>query len=298
MRTARSLLLLGLVALGATATSAHAQVKHEYNYRQVQGQLATRPLYPAARADSVHRAGFNGRLWIGRPIVGGLPETYPLGWGDPGPGAYGAGEYDFSSVHARVGQTIASFSPWEYVKGRGLRSLEMSRQKWLDERGYTGGVRTFVNDLHVDKYLESQGVRLSHAETAEPEPVVSKRSAPEPRATIHMPDDQPRFKSRMQVQRTEPAPAAVTSERPEALVKLARAHEMLQFSWPPTASVVVRAKSEVTVTAGVSAVIRPAAEVAAAKEKAKQIALARVADAQPQRRANIVVVRRVTDAGK
>jgi|GEM_PF-851114 len=220
--TSRSVIAISstvAAALASFAGSASAQVSREYNYLNEQGQLSSRPLYPAARADSVRRPGFNGRLWISRPIIGGINEQYPLGWGDPGPAAYGADEYSSATVHARIGQVDVTLSPWENVQGQGNASLAMSRNRWLSERGYTGGVRTFVNDLFVHYYFSS-GDRVASAESA------NKAQTGEslPRATMHLPLDQPRFRSRMQV-----------NAGADAIVTLAGSDSELRVSWPEAA---------------------------------------------------------------
>lgn len=147
--------------------------------------LATRRPYPAARADDVNRPGFNGRLWIGRPIIGGMAPSYPLGWADPGPAAYGASEYDFPLTYVKVGTEVVGITPWEAINEGGLSDLERGRNQWLAEQGYVGGVRTFINDAVL------MGTALQ----------VSKEI--QPRATFEWPIDQPRFRHRQQVQHNE-----------------------------------------------------------------------------------------------
>ena len=142
--------------------------------------IATPRAYPLGRVDDVRRPGFNGRLWVGRPIVGPETNDWPLGWADPGPSAYGASEMNFSVAHILVGQVSAPISPWEAVPGIGMSHIESARQEWLKENGYTGGVRTFMNDAFVNKE--------HHA-----------RADIQPRATIQVAPDVTRFKSRMQV---------------------------------------------------------------------------------------------------
>lgn len=237
MRTLRSLVAVSAsftAALASFAGAASAQVRHEYNYHNVQGQLSTRPLYPVGRADSVRRPGFNGRLWISRPIIGGMAEDYPLAWGDPGPAAYGADEYDGSTVHATIGQTDVAFSPWEHVQGRGNKSLAMSRNKWLRDHGCTGGVRTFVNDL-FSHYYTTSGQRVSMAQAEAQDPPQQEQGGVQPRATIHIPLDQPRFRSRMQV-----------NTGSTAIVKFANADNTLRVSWPDAAPAELRARSVLT----------------------------------------------------
>jgi hypothetical protein len=141
--------------------------------------LATPRPYAPNRVDDVSRPGFNGREWIGRPNIGPRTTQWPLDWSDPGPAAYGAGEYDDPTVYALVGQTVVTFSPWEAFEGIGLSHLESARQDWLKEQGYTGGVRTFRNEAY-------SGTRVAASKI-------------EPRATIQLGPEITKFKSRMQV---------------------------------------------------------------------------------------------------
>lgn len=215
--------LMGLCALCAVAGAAQAQVGEYYPLNQgAPGQLATRPPYPYGRADDVRRPGFNGRLWISRPIIGGVETTYPSGWDDPGPSAYGAMDDDGSQAFVRVGSVAVPVSPWETVRGTGLKNLESGRQAWLAERGYTGGVRTFMNDLYL--YTASMTVEGEKSASA-----AGKAPAGEiqPRATIHVPLDQPRFKARMQVRSTHASGAAA--------IALLGDGAPLTISWPQTA---------------------------------------------------------------
>jgi hypothetical protein len=156
------------------------------------GRLVASPRpYPAGRVDDVHRPGFS-RVWIGRTARsregdGGSPRS-PLDWRSPGPAAYGAAEDDASVAYIRVGHNIVAISPWER---QSFSRLEEGRRQWLDEHGYTGGVRTFVSDESI-RLVRSEGMR---------EPLASKpaRAEPEPRLIIELPEDMPRQKSRLRV---------------------------------------------------------------------------------------------------
>jgi len=162
--------------------------------------VATPRPYPAGRADDVHRPGFNGRVWIGRTArsrEGAAPE-YALDWRRPGPAAYGAAEDDSSTAYIRIGHNIVGISPWET---QSFSRLEEGRRQWLDERGFTGGVRTFVSDAALRQAGSGEGVDAS--------PVAVRPAAtdPEPLIIIELPEDQPRQKSRMRVDAGEtPAP--------------------------------------------------------------------------------------------
>lgn len=209
----------GLVLGGALlAGGVEAQVQVEKQVMSAdQGRLASCAPYPYGRADDVHRPGYNGMLWIGRPIIGGLNTGYPLDWNAPGPDAYGASEYDDQTVHALFGCQSVPLSPWEYVEGSGLHALEQARQKWLRERGYVGGVRTFVNDL----YLYRDEVAAT---------------APQARATIELPADQPRFKSRMQVNASDTVTSVCVAPEFKDLTNA-------RISWPHNAPAAARDRS-------------------------------------------------------
>ncbi len=157
--------------------------------RQLPGRpLATDALYPAGMADDVRRPGFNGRVWVSRPIIGSMQQgPYPAGGDSPGPEAYGAYDNQDAEVWAQVGLQTVGLNPWESIDAEGLKRLEHARNFWLQERGYTGGVRTFVNDLYLWKQ-------------AGPEPEQEHASAvPTPRATITLPADMPRQRRRIRV---------------------------------------------------------------------------------------------------
>lgn len=209
--------LVGIVALCAIAGSAKAQVGVQYTLQDgAPGQLATLPLYPPGMADDVRRPGFNGRLWISRPIIGGVDTGYPTAWRDPGPASYGAPDDVNPTVYARIGNTAATIPAFEYVQGSGLKCLESARSAWLAEHGFTGGVRTFVNDLYL---YAPQGVETAQASSAGHEI--------QPRATIHTAPDQPRFKARMQVRNSRASGAAA--------IALLGDGAPLNISWPQSA---------------------------------------------------------------
>lgn len=187
------MLEIALAALvSAAVTGPGPTLGTSYQPRMIGGrQLASMPPYPAGRADDVRRPGFNGRLWIGRPIIGGRDNEYPLGWGSPGPAAYGASETDFREAYARVNTMVVAVSPWVSIPVGGLGDLEAARNEWLKEQGYVGGVRTFINDAYLPREL-TQGE------------APGARRAITPRATIQVPADMPSFRSRQQVMQLRP----------------------------------------------------------------------------------------------
>jgi hypothetical protein len=197
--------------------------------------------------DDVNRPGFNGRLFITRPVIGGMQGPWAVAEGEPGASYYGAFDNQDAMLFARVGHTTIGISPWQRLDLEGLRHIERARAFWLQERGYTGGVRTFVNDAVIWK----------HAETPAPAPQAdagdakAKPAAPakiEPRATIRVPEDVPRVKHRIRVQGVDPgvtraaAPVRVSlpMSAPADLVARATAYENAAGAAP--ARVAVRAE--------------------------------------------------------
>jgi hypothetical protein len=141
--------------------------------------------------------GFNGRLWVGRPVMGFMQQgPYSQDWGSPGPEAYGAFGSEDATVYARVGHLAVGINPWEGINQDGLKRLEAARNFWLQEQGYTGGVRTFVNDLYVWKKAVPEQAR-THAS-----------AVPTPRATITLPADMPRQRRRIRVDAGSPGTVA------------------------------------------------------------------------------------------
>ncbi len=189
-------MLIEAIAIAAAVTAGPMQKANTFSGER---SLATVRPYPQHRADDVRRPGFNGRAWQGRPIIGGVHTGYPVGWPDPGPEAYGAIGHEQARVYVVVGHQVISISPWVKLEGRANIPLEHARQEWLKERGYVGGVRTFVNDAYVvgehdhdDDHVEGGRDHASN----EGKPNGGKI---EPRGVIELAPDVPRFKSRMQV---------------------------------------------------------------------------------------------------
>ncbi len=154
----------------------------------------------------------NGRLWVGRPIIGGLdnPVRDKRQDGAASYGAYGEGE---STIVVNVDGLFhfesarqAEIRPFESVTDRRdvgnpysnafssarkklAARIESARQDWLKDNNYAGGVRTFVNDTTLLK------------------PARTSDAAPAPRAVIELSPDMPRFRSRQRVQGTPPVVA-------------------------------------------------------------------------------------------
>lgn len=162
--------------------------------------------YPKALVDDVNRPGFNGRIYLRRPVIGGV-DAWAVESGNPGADYFGA----YGSENLAVGLVIdplepfSAFdygivSPWQIANDRSYRKnpttnafnraydkaadrLEAQRQVWLRENGMTGGVRTHVNDATL------------YAPTRREE-----ASLPTPRATIQIPDGEPRLKRNLRVE--------------------------------------------------------------------------------------------------
>src|SRR4029434_6191800 len=76
--------------------------------------IATMAAYPPGMADDVRRPGFNGRLWVSRPIMGSMQQgPYPTDWGSPGPEAYGAFDNQDAEVWVRVNHQVVGISAWQ-----------------------------------------------------------------------------------------------------------------------------------------------------------------------------------------
>lgn len=198
--------------VAAVVLASCATVPHDHSTRD-QRPIATRAPYPEARADSVHRPGFNGRLWLTTPIIGGT-EAYATDSGNPGAEAYGAAGNEHATVYARVGHVVVGISPWHRIDTGGLKRLESARNFWLKERGYTGGVRTFVNDAYLPR------AEADASTTADEAVAAKKPGLPEPRATIKLPADIPRNPGRLRVDAGRvPGQAAARVSWPESAPK-------------------------------------------------------------------------------
>ncbi len=216
-----------LAASAALAGGSLGQVVEYGRVTEWDRPIATVAPYPENIVDDVRRPGFNGRLWVGRPVIGGMNGPYPLGWDSPGPEAFGAFDAQDEVVWARVGLMTISISPWEEIRPENLRQIRSAQQFWLRERGYIGGVRTHVNDLHVWKVQGKKA--MADAE----QPAAKPTGLPEPRMIIEVPADVPRIKSRIRVE----APSA-----PEAIVVLS--DQPVKVSWPMSAPAEVVARAE------------------------------------------------------
>ncbi len=129
-------------------------------------------------------AEVNGRIWI--------PDSC-CSCENPGAAYYGTHDSG-QTVYARIGHLTIGISPWQQLNDESMPLLEAARQNWLRDHGYTGGVRTFMNDA-----VEVCGEQCATAEvTAEDATPIWKREI-KPRMILPMPEDMPALRSRMQV---------------------------------------------------------------------------------------------------
>lgn len=138
------------------------------------GLLVTRPPEDQTRVYTPGASSVRGRLWVGDDVKDIASRRT---WREnPGRLAYGAADAGHDRVHVRVNNQKVSISAWQQVEGEGWANLERGRQQWLKERGYTGGVRTFV---HPQRLRDMQAGGESHVEA-------ERKGTPEPSATIQL----------------------------------------------------------------------------------------------------------------
>lgn len=211
--------------------------------------IATRAPYPASMVDDVNRPGFNGRMFVTRPVMGGMQGPWAVAEGEPGASYYGAFDQQDAMLFARVGHTTIGISPWERLDKDGLRHIERARTFWLRERGYTGGVRTFVNDAVIWRKPEPPAATPAggapHADAGETPKKPLDPSKIQPRATIQVPADMPRAKHRIRVQSVDPA--VMTAEAP------------VRVSLPPGAPAALVARAAAFESAAAPEAVRVAA---------------------------------------
>lgn len=174
--------------------------------------------------DDVHRPGFNGMNWNGHnpgPANGAAGDCYAASYGAAGQ------ENSVILIHAGPRHIVAinPFAPIPNFTADGqpmpaelVKNLESQRSRWLNDNGYTGGVRTFTNEMAKPK---------------------KDASAIKPRAIIELNPEAPRLKSRMQVLVTPRVPkvtgVATTGQAPTKAAD-AKADSATSESTKPTAS--------------------------------------------------------------
>src|SRR3954469_24036900 len=106
--------MLGMLMLSATYS-----VGQPYHMDDYARPIATPEPYPAGMADSVRRDGYNGKLYITRPIMGGY-EAAP----NPDADRYGAYMDEPHAVRARVGHLVVPIDPYTPWPKQGHKRLE------------------------------------------------------------------------------------------------------------------------------------------------------------------------------
>jgi hypothetical protein len=141
------------------------------------GALVTPPPEDATRVYTPGISENSGRLWFGSDVKDLRARR---AWRhNPGKPAFGAAGPESERAKVRVGHLVVSVSPWDRIEEEGLENLERGRQQWLAERGYTGGVRTFVNPART-RAIVQQRADTGAAACAPADAV------PQPSATIRL----------------------------------------------------------------------------------------------------------------
>lgn len=183
-------------------TSALMLGASAFNRIDVAPLLAQRPF--KVGVDDVRRPGFNGMNWNGTnpgPANGAAGDCYAASYGAAGQ------ESAVILIHAGPRHIVAlnPFAPVPTFTADGqpmppelVKNLQSQRSRWLNDNGYTGGVRTFTNEMAKPK---------------------KDASAIKPRAIIELNPEAPRLKSRMQVLVTPSVPrvnaVATTGQAPD-----------------------------------------------------------------------------------
>ncbi len=154
------------------------------------------------------RSGQSGRLWVSPTYTrDGVRNYSPAALAD-----YGA---PYEAAHDRIFVDVAhvpiAISPWANFNVDGFDRYKEAQNRWLDDHGYTGSVRTHVN--------------LVVRQSAESDEMYASVAMPTPRATIRIHDDAPRRRSRLRVMgpvSTLPATRISTPDFSEARVSISR----------------------------------------------------------------------------
>ncbi|MBK7405358.1 MAG: hypothetical protein IPJ41_12175 [Phycisphaerales bacterium] len=146
--------------------------------------LATLPPEDASRVYTPGSSDYSARLWVAEDAkdIRARRATHE----NPGKLAYGAADAGCDHVLVKVGPQVVRLSPWQQVEGEGWSNFERARSQWLAERGYTGGVRTFVNPARL-RAMQQQGADCNACTAAD------RAEQPQPSATIRLrnPDQTP-----------------------------------------------------------------------------------------------------------
>lgn len=216
-----------IVASPSQLASVNASVGYTHSRTVVLGSLSgtlffndaearRRPLFGEMSTNNPsNRRWENGRLWISTPRIGPGPTPRARNWEEPGPLAYGAPDDDTTMIYVLNGAYLVSISPWDRIDDPRLAHLEAQRNRWLYERGYVGGVRTFVNDAYIHEWTSAPMSDASPATLPPAQDTLTQRETPargaqiEPRGVLSIPPDMPRFRKRMDVRRSAPNCGAI-----------------------------------------------------------------------------------------
>lgn len=143
------------------------------------GLLATPAPEDETRVYTPGFSEYSGRLWVGDDVkdIRSRRATRE----NPGRLAYGAADAGHERVKLKVGFVVVSVSPWQKVEGEGWANFERGRQQWLAERGYTGGVRTFVHPARLRAMQAQEQAAPGARSDAE-----RRDGPPDPSATIRL----------------------------------------------------------------------------------------------------------------
>lgn len=195
-------MLIESLALLAAVASADPFARAGYAPHIGNGvrQIVNPAPYPATRADDAARPGFNGRLWFGPVVMGGVTTPFVADSANPGAASYGALPGGREQVYARVGELVVAINPFHRWNDNVHPAFERARAEYLQEQGYTGGVRTFMNDANFLGQMQVMPARADAgaADTADAPAAIDPRHI-QPRAVIELAPDAPRFRSRMRV---------------------------------------------------------------------------------------------------
>jgi hypothetical protein len=172
-----------------------------------------------------------------------------------GASAYGVHDDDDTRILVRVGNVQVGISPWKRIDAFGLRHLEDARNRWLHAHGFTGGVRTFRNDAyapahdHAHAHAEGEFSRLPAADERLEVRASPARETIQPRATITLPVETPRFRQRMRVDSGNCASPVIVVRR-----RAPFANQIADCDWRGNSGVIT-VRGEASASAGVIRVL-------------------------------------------
>lgn len=149
------------------------------------GLLVTAPPEDETRVYTPGYSANRARLWVSDDVKDVRSRR---AWrGNPGPVAYGAvAACDQERVQVRVYNQRVSVGAFQAVQGEGWSNLEAGRQQWLAERGYTGGVRTFIHPARI-RAMQAEARQAQGEQACEDRATADgEGGTPQPSATIRL----------------------------------------------------------------------------------------------------------------